>query len=206
MWSSLAAFVNGHDPTEELRETLGLGRGTGRVRALLAVAAGPLTVAELARQLTIDPPYATLIADELAALGLVERTVDGEDRRRKQLTLTDAGRTAARTADAIIRKPPRRCLLCLSTNSSDSDRRSRSYATSTRSCLPVLSTAPRSPSLSDSPDGVFVPRPESRNQSASCRNPCKSSGVARPARPGVVPQGRGVLAAQLLPGRRPRSG
>ena len=98
VWSSLAAFVNGHDPTEELRETLGLGRGTGRVRALLAVAAGPLTVAELARQLTIDPPYATLIANELAALGLVERTVDGEDRRRRDSSLspTLAGRQPER--------------------------------------------------------------------------------------------------------------
>src|ERR1700761_7249930 len=47
-WAGMSAFVLGHDPTEELRRTLGLGRGTGRVKTLVSLTAGPLSLAELA--------------------------------------------------------------------------------------------------------------------------------------------------------------
>jgi DNA-binding MarR family transcriptional regulator len=102
----MSDFVRRHDPGDELREALGLGRGAGRVRALVSLAGGSLTLAELAQRLGIDPPYATVIANELQALGLLARTRDDHDRRRKPVGLTARGRAAARTAQEIIARPP----------------------------------------------------------------------------------------------------
>jgi DNA-binding MarR family transcriptional regulator len=106
IWQIMSDFVHRHDPGDELRQALGLGRGAGRVRALISLADGPLTLAELAQQLGIDPPYATVIANELQALGLLARTRDDHDRRRKPVELTARGRQAARTAQDIIARPP----------------------------------------------------------------------------------------------------
>jgi DNA-binding MarR family transcriptional regulator len=106
VWSRMSELVRGHDPTDELRRSLGLGRGTGRVKALLSLAAGPLSLAELAQVIGVDPPYATLIANELQALGLLSRSADPEDRRRKSVQLTGAGTKAVRKAQQIIDRPP----------------------------------------------------------------------------------------------------
>jgi DNA-binding MarR family transcriptional regulator len=105
-WVSMSEFVRGFDPTEELRRTLALGRGSGRVKTLLGLADGPLSVAELARSVGADAPYTTLIVNELQALGLVTRASDERDRRRKMVTLTARGREAVRTAQGIIGRPP----------------------------------------------------------------------------------------------------
>jgi DNA-binding MarR family transcriptional regulator len=102
----MSGFVHRHDPRDELRQALGLGRGAGRVKALVSLADGPLTLAELAQRLGIDPPYATIIANELQALGLLARMRDDHDRRRKPVELTARGREAAKTAQDIIARPP----------------------------------------------------------------------------------------------------
>jgi DNA-binding MarR family transcriptional regulator len=106
IWASMSDFVHRHDPGDDLRQALGLGRGAGRVRTLVNLAGGPLTLAELARRLGVDPPYATIIVNELEALGLLARTRDERDRRRKPVELTARGRTAAKTAQDIIARPP----------------------------------------------------------------------------------------------------
>ncbi len=106
VWAALQAFVQGQDRREELRETLGLGRGMGRVQALLKLTAGPLTLRDLAEVIGVDAPYATLIVDHLEARGLVERTLHPDDRRRKLVTLTPAGREAATLAAHIKNQPP----------------------------------------------------------------------------------------------------
>lgn len=106
VWESMSAFVFGNDPTDRLRESLGLGRGTGRTRALISLAEGPLGLAELARRIGVDPPYATIIVNELQALGLLSRSADSRDRRRKSVELTPHGRAAARKARDIIARPP----------------------------------------------------------------------------------------------------
>jgi DNA-binding MarR family transcriptional regulator len=98
--------VHGHDPADELRRTLGLGRGTGRVRALVSLASGPLSLAELAQAIGADASYTTIIVNELQALGLLSRTPDARDRRRKTVELTAAGRDAVRKAQDIIDRPP----------------------------------------------------------------------------------------------------
>jgi DNA-binding MarR family transcriptional regulator len=89
-----------------LDDALGLGRGTGRVRALLSLAARPLSLAQLAQAIGADPPYATIIVNELQALGLLSRTADTRDRRRKTVQLTEDGRRAVRTAQEIIARAP----------------------------------------------------------------------------------------------------
>ena len=53
-----------------------------------------------------DAPYVTLIVNELEARGLVTRTPDSGDRRRKLVTLTRAGQEAVATARKIISRPP----------------------------------------------------------------------------------------------------
>jgi DNA-binding MarR family transcriptional regulator len=106
VWELMSGFVRSHDPADELRQALGLGRGTGRVKALMSLAAGPLSLAELAQAIGTDPPYATIIVNELQALGLLSRTPDASDRRRKTVTLTASGRDAVRKAQDIISRPP----------------------------------------------------------------------------------------------------
>jgi DNA-binding MarR family transcriptional regulator len=105
-WAIMSDFVRGFDPTEELRRTLALGRGSGRVKTLLGLADGPLSVARLAQAVGADAPYTTLIVNELQALGLVSRTGDEHDRRRKLVALTERGREAVDTAQGIITRPP----------------------------------------------------------------------------------------------------
>jgi DNA-binding MarR family transcriptional regulator len=106
VWELMSDFVRSHDPADELRQALGLGRGTGRVKALVSLAAGPLSLAELAQAIGTDPPYATIIVNELQALGLLSRTPDARDRRRKTVELTASGRDAVRKAQDIIARPP----------------------------------------------------------------------------------------------------
>ena len=106
IWAIMSEFVHGFDPTEELRRTLALGRGSGRVKTLLGLADGPLSVARLAQAAGADAPYTTLIVNELQALGLVSRTGDERDRRRKLVALTERGREAVDTAQGIIARPP----------------------------------------------------------------------------------------------------
>jgi DNA-binding MarR family transcriptional regulator len=106
VWELMSGFVRSHDPADELRQALGLGRGTGRVKALVSLAAAPLSLAELAQAIGTDPPYATIIVNELQALGLLSRTPDASDRRRKTVELTGSGRDAVRKAQDIIARPP----------------------------------------------------------------------------------------------------
>jgi DNA-binding MarR family transcriptional regulator len=106
VWETMSGFVRSHDPADELREALGLGRGTGRVKALIGLADGPLGLAELAQAIGMDPPYTTIIVNELHALGLLSRTPDTRDRRRKTVELTASGRDAVRKAQDIIARPP----------------------------------------------------------------------------------------------------
>jgi DNA-binding MarR family transcriptional regulator len=106
VWVALQAFVRAQDRREELRDALCLGRGTGRITALLKLTEGPLTLRDIAELIGVDAPYATLIVDHLEARGLVGRTSYPGDRRRKLVTLTPAGRAAAALASHIMDQPP----------------------------------------------------------------------------------------------------
>lgn len=98
--------VLAEDRTHELRDALGLGRGTGRVKVLLSLADGPRSLGDLAVVTGADRPYATLIVNELEARALVTRTQDADNRRRKLVSLTPTGKVAVNAARNIINRPP----------------------------------------------------------------------------------------------------
>jgi hypothetical protein len=65
VWELMSSFVHGHDPVDELRQTLSLGRGTGRVKAIMGLAAGALSLAELGQAIGTDASYTTIIVNVL---------------------------------------------------------------------------------------------------------------------------------------------
>lgn len=91
------------DGRREVAETLGMS--FVRAKALRRLAIEPLRMSDLAASMGTDKPYATLVVDDLEARGLVVRTVDPSDRRAKIVAVTEAGREAAATADAILSRP-----------------------------------------------------------------------------------------------------
>ncbi len=105
-WSAMRAFVAAHDRRTELQEALGLGRGLGRVKVLVLLTDGPMTLRDIAEANRVDAPYATVIVDKLVSRGLVERTAHPDDNRRKLVQLTASGREAAVLAGQILAEPP----------------------------------------------------------------------------------------------------
>jgi DNA-binding MarR family transcriptional regulator len=103
-WRAMSEMVLHHDRKAAVSDALGLS--FARVRALRRLAAAPLTLRALAELLVADPPYVTLIVDDLEERGLARRTPHPADRRAKLVQLTDAGRAAAARADAILEEPP----------------------------------------------------------------------------------------------------
>jgi DNA-binding MarR family transcriptional regulator len=103
-WRTMSDVVLDHDRKVAVSEALGLS--FARVRALRRLATEPHTLRALAERLAADPPYVTLIVDDLEGRGLVQRTPHPEDRRAKLVALTAAGRAAAARADEILDAPP----------------------------------------------------------------------------------------------------
>jgi DNA-binding MarR family transcriptional regulator len=77
-----------------------------RVKALRELRAAPLSMRELAERLASDPPYTTLVVDDLERRGWAERRANPADRRSKLVALTASGEAAAREADRILDEPP----------------------------------------------------------------------------------------------------
>ena len=103
-WSAMSDLVLDHDRKVAVSEALDLS--WTRSLALRRLAAEPLTLRALAERLAADPPYVTLMVDDLEKRGLVQRMPHPEDRRAKLVHLTAAGRSAAERADAILDEPP----------------------------------------------------------------------------------------------------
>jgi DNA-binding MarR family transcriptional regulator len=99
-------FVEAHNRHGELADALGFRLGAGRGKVLFQLREGPMTLREIAEANKVDAPYATLIVDKLEAHGLVVRRPHPDDRRRKLVALTDAGREAIATAEAILQRSP----------------------------------------------------------------------------------------------------
>ena len=71
--------------------------------ALAVLAAeGPHAQRELGEKLIIDRSTMVALVDDLEGMGLVERRRDRGDRRRYELTMTDAGRRAVSEAERLI--------------------------------------------------------------------------------------------------------
>src|ERR1700677_1402837 len=105
-WKLMRQFVEANATSYELKDRLGLGTGSGRVKVLFLLRQQPMTLAQLAEAHGVDRPYATLIVDKLEHLGFVERRPHPSDRRSKVVSLTPAGRDAAALADSILGEPP----------------------------------------------------------------------------------------------------
>jgi DNA-binding MarR family transcriptional regulator len=108
VWALMQEFTDRHSSRHRLREKLGmnLAKGRGKVKVLLLLANGPISLGEIADAQGIDRPYATAIVDQLETLGLVERTADPADRRRKLVALTAEGHRAVTIAAEIMTTPP----------------------------------------------------------------------------------------------------
>ena len=104
VWSAMCALVLDNERRREVSDALGLT--FGRIRALRRIARAPMTMGELAANLGIDAPYATLVVDELERQGLVERRAHATARRVKLVATTSRGTAAARKADEILSRPP----------------------------------------------------------------------------------------------------
>jgi DNA-binding MarR family transcriptional regulator len=105
-WRLMRQFVDANGTRPELRERLGLGAGSGRVKVLFLLREQPRTLAQLADAHGVDRPYATIIVDKLEHLGFVERQPHPSDRRSKVVSLTPAGWDAVALADQILGEPP----------------------------------------------------------------------------------------------------
>ncbi|MGW1076348.1 MarR family winged helix-turn-helix transcriptional regulator [Streptomyces sp. NPDC002537] len=104
-WVNIREMVlGGNERRKDVVDALGMS--FFRVKALRRIAKGPITLRDLADQLLTDRPYATLVVDDLAGRGLVERTANPADRRSKIVTLTPEGRAAAERAETILGTPP----------------------------------------------------------------------------------------------------
>ena len=66
----------------------------------LALGAGDIPLAVLIRDLRISKQAAGQLVDTLVSRGYLDRSVDGQDRRRLVVTLTERGRAAAATQAA----------------------------------------------------------------------------------------------------------
>jgi DNA-binding MarR family transcriptional regulator len=106
IWMAMRDLTDSYPSKEVLRAALNLGRGSGRVKALLWLAEGPMSLSALAEAVRVDAPYATLIVDSLEERSLVERRPDPADRRRKLVALTPEGKEAAQRVLRIKREPP----------------------------------------------------------------------------------------------------
>jgi DNA-binding MarR family transcriptional regulator len=105
VWLGMSALVLNNDRRKEVSDALGIS--FFRAKALRRLAKAPMCQRDLAAMLSTDRPYTTLLVDDLERRGLVERTVDPDDRRSKIVTATPAGIAAAELADRILDTPPK---------------------------------------------------------------------------------------------------
>lgn len=105
VWQGLhTLLMERYDRRKVAAESLGMS--FSRVKALRRLAAGPISLRELAEQMAVDPPYTTVIVDDLVRRGLAERITNPTDRRSKLVHLTPEGQAAAARATAILTAPP----------------------------------------------------------------------------------------------------
>jgi DNA-binding MarR family transcriptional regulator len=103
-WQELRDLVLGADRRRDVTDALGMS--FARVKALRHLLERAMTGRELAADLSTDPPFVTVMVDDLEQRGLVARTPHPTDRRAKLITLTPAGRKAANKANKLLGEPP----------------------------------------------------------------------------------------------------
>jgi DNA-binding MarR family transcriptional regulator len=103
-WLLMSDLVLDNERRRDVSDALGIS--FGRARTVRRLARKPMSMRELAHALGIDPPNATVVVDDLEAMGLVRRTPHPTDRRAKVVEATRKGKQLARRAEAILATPP----------------------------------------------------------------------------------------------------
>jgi DNA-binding MarR family transcriptional regulator len=104
-WQGMRALVlDRYDRRRKVCDALGMS--FIRAKALRRIVDGPMTMRELAAALGTDPPYTTVVVDDLERRGLVTRTVRAGDRRSKIVSITPDGAAQAHLAERILNDPP----------------------------------------------------------------------------------------------------
>src|SRR5689334_18639067 len=103
VWLLMSDLVLDHDRRREVSDALGIS--FGRARAVRRLTRRRMSMRELAAALDIEPPNATVLVDDLEAMGLVRRRPHPTDRRAKVVEATRKGKAMARRADAILATP-----------------------------------------------------------------------------------------------------
>jgi len=105
-WQAMRALVLDHyDRRKKVCDALGMS--FIRAKALRRIAGTAMTMRELAAALGTDPPYTTVVVDDLERRGLVTRTVRAGDRRSKIVSITPDGTAQAALAERILNDAPR---------------------------------------------------------------------------------------------------
>ena len=104
VWLLMSDLVLDNERRREVSEVLGIS--FGRARTVRRLARRPMSMRELADALGVEPPNATVIVDDLEALGLVRRRPQPTARRAKLAEATRKGKAMARRADTILATPP----------------------------------------------------------------------------------------------------
>ena len=105
-WQAMRALVlDRYDRRKKVCDALGMS--FIRAKALRRIIDSPMTMRELAAALGTDPPYTTVVVDDLERRGLVTRTVRAGDRRSKIVAITPDGAGQAELAERILNDAPR---------------------------------------------------------------------------------------------------
>ena len=104
VWEAMRTLVLASDHRDEVCAALGMS--SFRVKVLRRVAQEPVTMGVLAERLGSDPPYVSVVVDDLVRRGLMARTGHPDDRRRKIVSVTAAGARAAAQAERLLATPP----------------------------------------------------------------------------------------------------
>jgi DNA-binding MarR family transcriptional regulator len=104
IWARMCDLVLDNERRREVSDAVGLS--FGRIKAIRRVARRTMSMRELADELGIDPPNATVVVDDLESLGLARRQSHPTDRRAKVVEATRKGKEIAKRANAILSTPP----------------------------------------------------------------------------------------------------
>lgn len=106
VWRQMSALVIDNKDGWRRAVVEQTGLPFSRIRILKRLARRPMTVKEIAEAATIDAPAATVAVNDLEQRGYVVRRVDPDNRRCKLVSLTDEGREAVATINAVDDPPP----------------------------------------------------------------------------------------------------
>jgi DNA-binding MarR family transcriptional regulator len=100
-WQALVSLVM--DTRGNWRREVGEATGLpfSRLRALKRIAKGPISLGDLAEEMAVDRPAATVAVNDLVERGLAERRVDENDARLKIVSVTKEGKRVMSTVYAV---------------------------------------------------------------------------------------------------------